>query len=363
MNQGIKEKELPDKFASDQFHVLIVAEKYQTGFDQPLLHTMYVDKRLSGIHAVQTLSRLNRPYPGKEDTFVLDFVNEAEDIKDAFQSYYEQTLVGERADPKQLYDMQARLENYRVYQPEEIDKFCKIFYQAKSRMTDADHKSMDVCLRPAVEKFKKLEKEVQEEFRKLLMDYKNLYSFLSQIIPFPDVTLEKLYTYGRFLLMKLPATNQGPNYDFDDEVKLQYYRLQKISEGSITLDKKGSTEVSGPTSVGTGTIHSDKVTLSELIDILNDRFGTEFKPADQLFFDSIREDAVANAELQQAAVANTKENFSYVFKKTLMNLFIDRMEQNEQITAKFLDDEAFKDIVTQHLLEQVYSQLHPDQVQ
>src|SRR5690606_29219996 len=112
MNEGIREKELPDRFAGDDYQVLIVAEKYQTGFDQPLLHTMYVDKRLSGIQAVQTLSRLNRTHPGKTDTFVLDFVNDAEEILASFQPYYERTTVSETADPQQLYDLQHRLDEY-----------------------------------------------------------------------------------------------------------------------------------------------------------------------------------------------------------------------------------------------------------
>src|SRR5438132_3704665 len=114
MNHGIREKELPEKFATQQYQVLIVAEKYQTGFDQPLLHTMYVDKRLSGIQAVQTLSRLNRTHTGKEDTFVLDFVNEPEEIREAFQPYYEQTLVGEQATVQQLYGLQAKLDARQV---------------------------------------------------------------------------------------------------------------------------------------------------------------------------------------------------------------------------------------------------------
>lgn len=357
MNQGIREKELPERFATDEYQVLLVAEKYQTGFDQPLLHTMYVDKRLDGIQAVQTLSRLNRTHPGKEETFVLDFVNEPEDILAAFQPYYEQTLIGERAEPKQLYELQAKLDGYQVYYKTEIEEFSRVFYKPASNQTPSDHARMNACIDPAVVRYNELEEEEREEFRKTLIAYRNLYSFLSQIIPFQDSDLEKSYSYIRFLLTKLPKGDRGPVYNFDDEVALKFYRLQKISEGAIVVDRGGRYEVSGPTSVGTGVARGEEIELSRLIDILNERFGTEFRPGDQLFFDSIREDAVADSNLRQAAIANTMENFGYVFRKALANLFIDRMEQNEEITAKFMNEEQFRDAVNQYLLKEVYEQI------
>jgi type I restriction enzyme, R subunit len=360
MNKGIREKELPERFGTDQYQVLLVAEKYQTGFDQPLLHTMYVDKRLSGIQAVQTLSRLNRTHSGKEDTFVLDFVNEPEEILAAFQPYYEQTLIGERADPKQLYELQAKLEAQQVYYRAEVAEFCKVFYKPKPHQSNADHARMNACIDPAVSRYRELEEEVREEFRKTMVAYRNLYAFLSQIIPFQDSDLEKLYSYIRFLLTKLPRGDRGPVYNFDDEVALKFYRLQKISEGSIDLEPGKQEPVSGPIAVGTGIARGVEIELSKLIDILNERFGTEFKPGDQLFFDSIREDAVADTNLRQAAIANTMENFGYVFRKALEGLFIDRMEQNEEITAKFMNEKDFQNAVTKHLLEQVYSQIRDE---
>ncbi len=361
MNNGIREKELPERFATDEYQVLLVAEKYQTGFDQPLLHTMYVDKRLSGIQAVQTLSRLNRTHPGKEDTFVLDFVNEPEEILAAFQPYYERTLIGERAEPKQLYELQAKLDAYQVYYKTEVEEFCKVFYKPKRNQTDSDHARMNACIDPAVNRYNDLDEETREEFRKTLVAYRNLYAFLSQVIPFQDTDLEKLYSYIRFLLTKLPRGDRGPVYNFDDEVALKYYRLQKISEGSIIMEPQAEYKVDGPTSVGTGIVRGEEIELSKLIDILNERFGTEFKPGDQLFFDSIREDAVADSDLRQAALANTMENFSYVFLKALEGLFIDRMEQNEEITAKFLNDKDFQRIVGQHLLKEVYEQIRSEE--
>ena len=356
MNDGIKVKELPGKFASDEYQMLVVAEKYQTGFDQPLLHTMYVDKRLAGIQAVQALSRLNRTHPGKDDTFVLDFVNETQDILDAFQPYYEQTSIAEQADPRQLYDLQARLDEYQVYYKAEVEEFAQVFYRPKPHQTATDHAKMNACLDPAVSRFNQLDEAQQDEFRKVLAAYRNLYAFLSQVIPFQDADLEKLYAYVRFLLRKLPRQS-GPRYRFDDQVTLEYYRLQKISEGAIELQIAEGPPIYGPSAVGTGMGHELKIELSELIGILNERFGTDFKPADQLFFDSIREDAVADSELQQVALANTRENFGYVFLRALEGLFIDRMDQNEEITARFLNEPEFQDVVGQSLLQQVYEQI------
>jgi type I restriction enzyme R subunit len=356
----IREKELPERFATEEYQVLLVAEKYQTGFDQPLLHTMYVDKRLSGIQAVQTLSRLNRMAPGKEDTFVLDFVNEAEEIRKAFQPFYEQTFVGERAQPKQLYELQAKLDAHQVYYKAEVQEFGKVFYKPKLNQTPADHARMNACIDPAVGRFNELEEDVREEFRKELVAFRNLYAFMSQVIPFQDSDLEKLYSYVRFLLTKLPRGDRGPVYNFDDDVALKYYRLQKISEGSIQLEAGKDEPISGPTAVGTGQARGDNIELSKLIDILNDRFGTEFRPGDQLFFESIREDAVADSALRQAAMANTMENFGYVFKKALEGLFIDRMDQNEEITTKFMNEDQFREAVSKHLLREVYDQIRSE---
>jgi len=358
MNDGIGGRQLPEKFATDEFQILIVAEKFQTGFDQPLLHTMYVDKRLAGIQAVQALSRLNRIHPAKEDTFVLDFVNDADEILSAFQPYYERTLVGEQADPRQLYELQAKLDEYQIYHHTEVEEFARIFYRPRSAPSGADHARLNACIDPAVKRYREREEDEQEVFRRTLIAFRNLYSFLAQIIPFQDSDLEKLYAFARFLLSKLPRREGGPAYRFDDEVSLKYYRLQKISEGALELEKGAGGEVSGPTEVGTGTEHEELIELSQLIEILNDRFGTTFKPSDQLFFDSIREDAVDDSSLRQAALANTKENFGYVFRKALEGLFIDRMDQNEQITALFLNDQRVRNAISEKLLDEVYEKIH-----
>ena len=199
--------------------------------------------------------------------------------------------------------------------------------------------------------------EEQEEFRSLLHNFCNLYAFLSQIIPYQDSDLEKRYTYARFLATKLPRREGGPQYRFDDEVSLKYYRLQKMSEGAIELRPGEGDALKGPIAVGTGMSCDERVELSQLIDILNEHFGTDFKPADQLFLESIQEHAVADEELQMAATANTIENFKYVFDKELEGLFIDRMEQNEDIFSRFMSDPAFREVVEEYLRRQVYEQI------
>jgi type I restriction enzyme, R subunit len=356
----IKEKELPDKFATEEYQLLIVAEKYQTGFDQPLLHTMYVDRRLDGIQAVQTLSRLNRTCPGKDDTFVLDFVNDPDDIRDAFKPYYEQTLIGEQCEPRQLYELQGKLEGMHVFYREEVDGFCRVFFKPKAAQSPVDHARMNAFLDPAVARFRQLEEEAREEFRGLLNTFRNLYGFLSQVIPFQDSDLEKLSTYARFLATKLPHRSDGTKYLFEDEVALKYYRLQKISEGSIRLDQGDNVPVAGPTAVGTGQAEDKQVELSRLIDRINELFGTEFTPADELFFHQLREEAMADAGLRQAAAANTLDNFRYVFVQALEGLFIDRMEQNEELFAKYMNDADFKKIVSEYLMRQVYEQIRQE---
>ncbi|MFB4203228.1 type I restriction endonuclease subunit R [Arhodomonas sp. KWT2] len=357
MNDGIKETELPDRFASEHYQVLLVAEKYQTGFDQPLLHTMYVDRRLSGIQAVQTLSRLNRTAPGKEDTFVLDFANEPGEIYEAFKPYYEVTPQGKPTDPHQLYDLQHRLEEAQVFAPDEVSAFAEIWYKNRSEPTAADHQKINAILDQAVTRYQALDEDHQEQFKGQLTSFRNLYAFLAQIIPYQDSSLEKLYSYGRFLLSKLPRRADDAVFELDDEVSLQYYRLQKISEGAIDLGVGEPEPLYGPKEVGTGRAEDENVELSTLIGRLNERFGTEFTPADQLFFDQIAESAVENDTLREAAQANSMENFAYVFNRMLESLFIERMDGNEEIFGRLMNDDDFRQVAREHLLREVYSRL------
>ena len=228
MNGGLKEAELPDKFASNAYNVLLVANKYQTGFDQPLLCAMYVDKRLSGIQAVQTLSRLNRMAPGKEHTFVLDFVNERDDILASFQDYYEVTSTADEVDPQRLHELQHDLVQAQVFTESEVDGFASVFYQLPGHVNALSHAKLNAWVDPAVDRFRALgdgdsrdeRKELQEGFRGRLVAYRNLYGFLSQVVPFQDPDLEKLYAFGRMLLKKLPRPDGSGPMELDEDVFL-----------------------------------------------------------------------------------------------------------------------------------------------
>lgn len=356
MNGGIKTSEIPNKFASDAYQVLLVANKFQTGFDQPLLHTMFVDKRLDGVQAVQTLSRLNRTTTGKEDTFVLDFVNKPEDIYKAFKPYYEETPVGETADPQQLNDLSYQLYEWQLFSQDNVNQWCEIWFRPKTSLTGSEHKKLNTLLDPIVEKYKTLPDSDQEQFKNQLTSFRNLYLFLAQIIPYQDSELEKLYAYGRFLLKKLPRSPQAPKIDLSGDIELKFYRLEKISEGKIDLTEGKAEPLPGATAVGTR--QPDKeVPLSQLIETLNERFGTNFTSADQLFFEQITETAIANDSIKQAAQVNTKENFAPVLEKHLENLFIERMDGNEKIFMQVMNNEELKATVFENLLSSIYEKV------
>jgi type I restriction enzyme R subunit len=360
MNGGIREKDLPERFATTEYQVLLVAEKYQTGFDQPLLHTMYVDRRLFGIQAVQSLSRLNRTHPLKEDTFILDFVNDRQEIQAAFKQYYEGAEMGEEVEPVRLYEIRAELDASGIYASEEIERFCRVYFKPKARQSAVDHRELNVILDPAVDRFRALmdsDEDAAELWRGKLAAFRNLYSFLSQVIPYQDSDLEKLYTYLRHLALKLPRRRCGPQYSFDDDVRLEYYRLQKISEGSISLQEGRAEPLDGPREVGSGLVREQPLPLSRLIDVINERFGTDFTDADQLFFDQIVEAAVTDESLRQAAQANSEEKFALVFNRVLESLFVERMEQNEDIFARFMSDQGFQKLVASWLVSEVYKKL------
>ena len=357
MNKGLKEKELPAKFESEQYQVLLVANKYQTGFDQPLLHTMYVDKRLSGVQAVQTLSRLNRTAPGKEETFVLDFVNDAEEIRRSFQPYYEQTVVAESADPHQLYELQHRLEAMQVFWASEVEAFCKFFYAPKEKQTVTDQAEMYRALGPAVDRFKALEEEKQDEFRNALAGYVRLYSFLSQVMPFSDPDLEKLYSFARYLELKLPKDERKAQLDLDGDVALKYYRLQRLSEGQVLLSLAETVALRAPTDVGTRKAKDEEAHLSEIIDVLNERFGTEFTKADQLLFDQFIEEAKQDHEVVERALANRLDNFELAMKPKVEGLMIDRMDQNQEIVNRYLNDPAFQSAAFKAIVKQIYNEI------
>ena len=340
----ISEKQLPERFASSDYQVLLVANKYQTGFDQPLLMAMYVDKRLDGVQAVQTLSRLNRMVPGKETPFVLDFVNEADDIYRAFKPYYDATSLQETSDPTQLNQLKHELDTMQVYHWNEVEEFARIFYRAPGKQNPADHAHLQRHLQPAVDRYKALEDdEARTAFRDKLNGYVKVYAFLSQIIPYGDPDLEMLYSYGRFLLPHLPLDRDNETVKLGDEVGLQYYRLQRVFSGAIELrEGEGEYGVKSPTDVGTGKAKEEKAPLSEIIDVLNERFGTDFTEEDRLFFEQIKEKATNSPQVIQLRQANPFDKFQLGLRKMLEDLMIQRMNENDKIVTRYMDDKAFE---------------------
>lgn len=352
---GFGERELPEKF-ENEYQLLIVADKYQTGFDQPLLHTMYVDKKLSGVKAVQTLSRLNRICPGKEDTFILDFANEETDIIQSFQPYYEKTILKSTTDPNRLYDLKSRLDGYQVIVPGEVDEFAKVFFKSSEKASKKDHSQLHRIVDAGVERFKEdLSEEEQDEFKHTLQAFIRLYAFLAQIMPFADEELEKFYAYIRLLQTKLPKRIQSEIFKLTDEVALEYYRLQKIREGRIVLEKNTQTSLQPTTEAGIPREKEEKAKLSEIVDILNRKFGTDFTDADKLFFDQIEESLVEDKQLEQQAKSNSIQNFKYGFEEIFLTKLIERMDSNQEIFTKIIDDKEFGDAVKEWILTRVYN--------
>lgn len=356
---GYGEKELPEIFKKVEYKILIVADKYQTGFDQPMLHTMYVDKKLSGVKAVQALSRLNRTAPGKENTFILDFVNDRDTIFEAFQPYYEKTVVIEQPEPNHLYDLKAKLDEWRIYWQNEIELFSNIYFQPSGILNVKDQAKLYAFIDPAVERFKALETEDEkDEFKKSLRTWTNLYAFMAQIMPFREPEFEKFYAYAKLLQTKLPKRILSEQLQFDDEVVMEYYRLQKIKEGSIDLIKNENGELDGLTEAGIKRAKEEKAPLSEIIEQLNERFGTEFVEADRLFFNQIEEELIKDETLQTQAKVNKMDTFKFAFEDKFLNKLIDRMDQNQDIFEKILENKSFGDLVKHLMMKSVYVKLN-----
>jgi type I restriction enzyme, R subunit len=354
---GFGERELPEKFETVEYQVLIVADKYQTGFDQPLLHTMYVDKKLSGVKAVQTLSRLNRIFPGKENTFVLDFANEEQEIIDAFQPYYEQTILAAITNPNRLYDLRSRIDSFQIIWTSEIDAFARVFFKPTERTSRQDHARLNALVDPACDRFQGLEEVQQDEFKNTLSVFIRLYAFLSQIMPFADEELEKFYAFVRLLQTKLPKKLQSEIFKLTDEVGLEYYRLQKVREGQIILQKDSGSPLQPSTEAGMPKEKESQAKLSEIIDILNKRFNTDFADADKYFFSQIEEELVRNESLAQQFKSNSMQNLKYSFGDIFNTTLIERMEDNQDISIKIFDDREFGDAVRDWMLKKVYDRL------
>ena len=321
---------IPDTFKSPEYRVLIVSNKFQTGFDEPMLHTMYVDKRLEGLQCVQALSRLNRVAEGKTDTLVLDFVNEPDGIQAAFQQYYQTTMLAEETDPNRLYDLRRQLEDFNLYNDDTINQFCRVFYDPN----EPDER-MQGILDEVVQSWSDRDEEEREEFRSALQSYIRLYGYISQLITFTDADLEKLYVFARSLNKKLPKREAPDVSGVLSSVDLDSFRVQKIhSDLQLKLESEDS-ELSG---IGDGAsiiADPDEDLLSNIIWALNDVHQTDFTEEDKVDMATIRRRVNEDEELRQVMEGdNTESNRHYKFGRVLDTILLDFVNNKVELYNK-----------------------------
>lgn len=355
---GFPESRTAEEFATPEYGVMIVAEKFQTGFDQPLLHTMYVDKPLVGLAAVQTLSRLNRIHPLKESTFVLDFRNETDDIVDAFEQFHGCT-VAPPTDPNILWDTRSRLDDFDVLRPEEVEAAMPSLLGVGT--SDAKRSSETyAALAPAKARFENLEDEDRLEFREVLIRFVRTYSFVSQIAAFTDPSLERDYAFCRALSLYLRDTRTVERLDLGTEVELTHLRHQMTFNGTLALVAE-SGEVKSFFGEGKGSQQElDLERLSSIVELLNDRFGTDLTDVDKLLLDQFEESWVEDGELSDQARNNSIENFRLVFDRKFLQTIVTRVDANDEIYKRILDDEDFRVALGDFYLRKVYDRLREE---
>ena len=338
--------ELPD------YRFLIVANKFQTGFDQPLLHTMYVDKKLGGVNAVQTLSRLNRTHHEKQSTMVLDFANETDEIRASFEPYYETTILSEATDPNLLYEKQGRVEEFPVFTETDVEDFAAIYFGANSTQD-----RVYAALSTSVERFKEMHEDERRDFRGELSDYVRLYSFLAQILPFSDASLEKLYAFARHLRRLLPHDGEELPREIQQNIDMESYRIQQIGSGKVALDRKGKTGALDP--VATKEIREstseELEALSRIIADLNERFGIELGPEHRVTLGRMMERLEEDAALDAAAKVNTLENIRIAFDHKVEEIIQEIVDLNFDLYKRITDDPSFGEVLKNHLFDQYLS--------
>jgi type I restriction enzyme R subunit len=305
---GFSEPQTAKTFERPEYRFLICANKFQTGFDQPLLHTMYVDKKLGGINAVQTLSRLNRTHPDKTGTMVLDFANEADEIKAAFEPYYETTFLSEATDPNLLYEVMTRLRGFPVYTDADVNAFAAVYFDPK-----AGQDRLYAALAPVVGRFSELAPNERHDFRSQLTDYVRLYAFLSQVLTFADADLEKLYVFARHLRRLLPPDKNELPIEVQQNIDMESYRIQQTSSGRIALERKAGLLDPVATKAGYGLAPEEVEALSRIIAELNERFGLNLGPEHRITLAQMMEKLDGDVALEAAARVNTRENIRLTF--------------------------------------------------
>ena len=346
---GIKENQLKDAFATSQYNVLIVAEKYQTGFDEPHLHTMFVDKKLRGVKAVQTLSRLNRTMQGKVDTFVLDFKNTAEEIREAFQPFYEASTLDQSIDPNLLYDAKEKIRKYHLYNSNDVERVIALYQSANDIQDEKLLGRLANSFQSIVGRYDQLADSVKYEFRTLLRGFREKYNYISQLVRLFDKELLSEYIFINYLISLLP-TNSQEVVDISDKVRMDYYKLVRDNEESILLVKEESPIYNQQKSINPAVKPpEEKDTLTEILNKINSQFPDVFTEEDQVILDLIVKQVVQNPSERQRSIAKSNDYAMFknsLFPKEFEDLIINLSQSSEETFEKlFSNEEIFKFIM------------------
>ena len=342
---GISEKQTAATFHLPEYRFLIVAEKFQTGFDEPLLHTMYVDKKLGGVHAIQTLSRLNRIHPGKDDTMVLDFVNEADSIAESFQPYYESTMLSEGTDPNLLYDLETRIKDYGLFDDSEVEAYSKALFGGKKM------EKLYAILKPAVERWEDLDEDEQTASRKVITDFVNTYAFLAQLLSFTDVDLEKLYNFLKHLRRLLRSDGPTLPSEVQEQVDLDSLNMRPTFTGDIGLER-GRGELDPIKKPGEGQKPAEHVEpLSAIIAELNERFGADLTEEDKVTLQHLEDLLHADATLKASIRVNPPETARLAFDTIVQDRLQEIVETNFKLYKRVADDDAFASVLVDWLYD------------
>ncbi|MDY3359709.1 MAG: type I restriction endonuclease subunit R, partial [Clostridium celatum] len=354
----ISEKQLKEEFHGDDFNMLIVAEKYQTGFDEPLLHSMFVDKKLSGVKAVQTLSRLNRTMAGKNDTFILDFVNTAEEIQEAFRPYYEATKLDEEINVNLIYDTKNIIRNFKLFNDNDIDKFIKINYK-KGKQNYTDLGKMTSLFKPVIERYNELNEESRYEFKKAIRNFNKWYSYIIQITRMFDKDLHKEYSFTAYLEKLLPKV-KGKDVDLEGKLKLEFYKLEQTFKGDISLNPQ-NTEIILPnpkTITGGAKPTDDESTLEEIISKINEKYQGIFTEGDRVIVETMYRKCTKDKALKKYAKNNDAEIFEQsIFQEEFKRIAQACYMESMGAFAKLFENKDFYNQVMDQIGSSVYKEL------
>ena len=334
------EGNVPLGLKNPKYRLLVVANKFQTGFDEPLIQSMYVDKKLGGVHCVQTLSRLNRTTSGKTQTFVLDFVNEPEDVQLSFQRFYQSTILEGETDPNRLYDTLRGIYDFHLYTDEDVNRFCRVFYDP-----NRDEGSLHPILDRVVNKFNSIEaEEVREDYRSKIQSYIRLYGYLSQIIDFSDIELEKSFIFLKYLNRKLPK-RESEKFDISDTIDLDSLRIQKLHERNYELAPRDA--ALDPSDFETGGVAEPEYDwLSEIIHQVNSTYGFNLTDEDKVAISKVKKSLDENSEIEKHMIEeNTEENKKHYFKEQFKEAILDCVNERLEFYRKMEDNPSVKDMI------------------